>query len=183
MASVQAPPLDFAAPAAPLRSGRTEREATALVAGSLPDARSTKGKAGSPGAISQELPACELERETGFEPATLSLGKATPCRPAGTSDAEAAANPGDHEAGPVQRSLPFAADRTPFVTRLLPGNEADGGLLTVREVAARLRVSTATVYKLCRRGVLRHVRVLNVLRIAPADLGRFASSGSERDDA
>jgi excisionase family DNA binding protein len=65
---------------------------------------------------------------------------------------------------------------------LLPGGEADDGLLTVREVAARLKVSTATVYKLCRRGMLRHVRVLNVLRIAPADLDRFASSGSKRDE-
>jgi excisionase family DNA binding protein len=65
---------------------------------------------------------------------------------------------------------------------LLPGDGADGGLLTVREVAARLKVSTATVYKLCRRGVLRHVRVLNALRIAPADLDRFASSGSTRRD-
>jgi hypothetical protein len=49
------------------------------------------------------------------------------------------------EASPVQRSLPFAEDRTPFVTRLLPGDEAEGRLLTVREAAARLRVSTATV--------------------------------------
>jgi hypothetical protein len=40
----------------------------------LPDARTAKGEAGSPGAISQGLPASELERETGFEPATLSLG-------------------------------------------------------------------------------------------------------------
>jgi excisionase family DNA binding protein len=36
--------------------------------------------------------------------------------------------------------------------------------LTVREVARRLRVSTATVYKLCARGELVHVRVLNVVR-------------------
>jgi excisionase family DNA binding protein len=69
----------------------------------------------------------KLERETGFEPATLS--------------------------------------------------EADGRLLTVREVAARLRVSTATVYKLCRRGVLRHVRVLNAVRIAARDLDALAATG------
>jgi excisionase family DNA binding protein len=111
------------------------------------------------------VPALELERETGFEPATLSLGKAGPCRPAGGTDAQTAAKTGDREAGHVQRSLPFAADRTPFVTRLLPGAGPDGGLLTVRDVAARLRVSTATVYKLCRRGVLRHVRVVNVIRV------------------
>jgi excisionase family DNA binding protein len=58
---------------------------------------------------------------------------------------------------------------------LLPGGEADGGLLTVREVAARLRVSTATVYKLCASGQLKHVRVLNALRIAAGDLAAFSA--------
>jgi excisionase family DNA binding protein len=43
-------------------------------------------------------------------------------------------------------------------------------LLTVREVAAYLRVSTATVYELCARGKLRHVRVLNAIRVASCDL-------------
>lgn len=37
--------------------------------------------------------------------------------------------------------------------------------LTVREAARILEVSTATVYKLCARGELRHVKVLNVIRI------------------
>jgi len=37
--------------------------------------------------------------------------------------------------------------------------------LTVREVAALLRVSTATVYKMCGEGMLPHVRVSNALRI------------------
>jgi excisionase family DNA binding protein len=43
-------------------------------------------------------------------------------------------------------------------------------MLTVREAARRLGVSTATVYKLCARGGLAHVRVLNALRISPAAL-------------
>ena len=46
----------------------------------------------------------------------------------------------------------------------------DGGrdnLVTVREVAARFGVSTATVYELCARGVLAHFKLLNA--IAPAD--------------
>jgi excisionase family DNA binding protein len=46
-------------------------------------------------------------------------------------------------------------------------------LLSVREIAARLGVSTATVYKLCDRGELPHVRVSNSIRIAPADLAEF----------
>ncbi len=54
-----------------------------------------------------------------------------------------------------------------------PANGFEGRmrtLLTVREVAAYLRVSTATVYELCARGKLRHVRVLNAIRVAPGDL-------------
>jgi excisionase family DNA binding protein len=47
-------------------------------------------------------------------------------------------------------------------------------LLGVREVAARLGVSTATVYKLCERGTLPHVRVLNgVIRVEVAALAAF----------
>jgi len=48
-----------------------------------------------------------------------------------------------------------------------------GNLLSVRAVAARLGISTAIVYGLCARGDLRHVRVSNAIRIAPADLTAF----------
>lgn len=45
-------------------------------------------------------------------------------------------------------------------------------LLTVREAARLLRISTATVYKLLRaRGELAHVRVLNVIRIPSGAVG------------
>jgi excisionase family DNA binding protein len=63
---------------------------------------------------------------------------------------------------------------------LLPeaGRHAGSELyLTVREVARRLRVSTATVYKLCARGELVHVRVLNVLRIPATALYAMATRG------
>jgi hypothetical protein len=40
-------------------------------------------------------------------------------------------------------------------------------------VATFLRVSTDSVYELCARGELLHVRVLNAIRIAPADLTEF----------
>jgi excisionase family DNA binding protein len=46
-------------------------------------------------------------------------------------------------------------------------------LLTAKEVAARLRVCTATVYKLCASGALPHVRVLNAVRVVEGDLERF----------
>jgi excisionase family DNA binding protein len=40
-----------------------------------------------------------------------------------------------------------------------------GPLLTVREVAERLRVCTATVYRLCESGRLWHLRVSNAVRV------------------
>jgi len=49
-------------------------------------------------------------------------------------------------------------------------------LLTVREVAALLRVSTRTVYAMCAHGRLAHVRVMNAIRIDPAAIDAFVSS-------
>ena len=40
----------------------------------LRNASNPKRNAGTPGAKAQKVPALNLERETGFEPATLSLG-------------------------------------------------------------------------------------------------------------
>jgi excisionase family DNA binding protein len=51
------------------------------------------------------------------------------------------------------------------------GSPVEGPFLTVAEAAAVLRVSTATVYKLCARGELVHVRVLNVIRIPSEAMG------------
>jgi excisionase family DNA binding protein len=47
-------------------------------------------------------------------------------------------------------------------------------MLTVREAARVLGVSTATVYKLCARGAPPHVRLLNAVRIAPEALAAVA---------
>lgn len=49
-------------------------------------------------------------------------------------------------------------------------------MLTVREVAARLKVSPSGVRSLCRRGFLRHTLVLNFIRIRPEDVERFLAS-------
>ncbi len=46
-------------------------------------------------------------------------------------------------------------------------------LLSVRQVAGQLGVCTATVYALCAKGALPHVRVLNAVRVAPGDLEAF----------
>ncbi len=54
---------------------------------------------------------------------------------------------------------------------------ASGDLLTVREFAAVLRMSTATVYKLVATGELSHVRVGNSIRISRAAIGGSAVPG------
>jgi excisionase family DNA binding protein len=53
-------------------------------------------------------------------------------------------------------------------------------LLSVKEVARHLGVCTATVYRLCDEGRLSHVRVLNAIRIAPADLAVFVASNRRK---
>ncbi|MCP3143737.1 helix-turn-helix domain-containing protein [Pyxidicoccus xibeiensis] len=50
-------------------------------------------------------------------------------------------------------------------------------LLTVREVAERLPICTATVYRLCERGELSHVRVSNAIRVRPSDVDAFLARG------
>lgn len=50
-------------------------------------------------------------------------------------------------------------------------------LLTVRDVAARLSVSTATVYAIVERGELAHVRVSNAIRVTPEALAAYLERG------
>lgn len=57
----------------------------------------------------------------------------------------------------------------PFVT---------GGLLTVAEVAAAMRVSNMTVYRLIKNGELAAVRVGKNYRIREADVERYLSDRS-----
>jgi excisionase family DNA binding protein len=70
---------------------------------------------------------------------------------------------------------------------LLDGTAADGedgrsarSLLSVRQVAKLLGVCPATVYALCDRRKLPHHRVLNAIRIDPADLKRFLARNRRR---
>jgi excisionase family DNA binding protein len=51
-------------------------------------------------------------------------------------------------------------------------------MLGVREVAKRLGVCTATVYKLCAIGALQHLRVLNSIRVPDEALRAFIISRS-----
>ncbi len=62
------------------------------------------------------------------------------------------------------------ADTTPTAADL---RALDGGrnrLLTVRDVARMLGVCDATVYKLCERGDLPHVRIVNSIWIRQVDV-------------
>ena len=78
-----------------------------------------------------------------------------------------------------QASPFFPPDAKNFATRLLPRDRV-AQLLTVREVAAQLRVCTATVYRLCTEGQLRHVRVLHAIRVHPLDLATFVRARRRR---
>ncbi len=49
-------------------------------------------------------------------------------------------------------------------------------LLRVSDVAEHLGVSTATVYTLCKRGELPHVRIIDSIRIRPGDLDAFLAT-------
>ncbi len=55
-------------------------------------------------------------------------------------------------------------------------------LLTVAEVAGILRLSTATVYKAIRAGVIPAVRIVGQFRVAVPDMERLTAGhpGSER---
>jgi excisionase family DNA binding protein len=52
-----------------------------------------------------------------------------------------------------------------------------GSLLTVPELARRLGVCRATVYRICREGQLEHVRVSNAIRVSERALETFLRSG------
>ena len=78
-----------------------------------------------------------------------------------------------HRAAPSSPSFADTlADAPERVLPALPGT-ATRTHLTVREVAQRLGVSTATVYALCRRGELGHCRVSNAIRVPEASLADF----------
>ena len=92
-----------------------------------------------------------------------------------THDGERASSNGSHGLGANSKNFapillpgkpPRAKDRQVGVPR--------GALLSVADVARLLHVCEATVYKLCARGDLAHVRILNAVRIAPEAVDAFA---------
>lgn len=166
--------------------------ATSFAAPVLQDSREGRGHRGGHSPQPHAAERFSVARPAGFEPATpgleggLGLPPQSPLASAGSQvvgfsrDAERAQVHG------VRREPPNA---TPFAARFAASSVApalrpvDGGagrFLTVRQVADRLAVSTATVYALCARGELEHVRVSNALRISPAALARYLERAGVR---
>jgi excisionase family DNA binding protein len=115
--------------------------------------------------------------KTGFEPATpWSRTKWSP-RPTVTNDSQTIGTVEVSAEPAVHPSQPFTGSAKDFVTRLLPATPGLAAttvpLLTVREVAERLGVSRAKVYKLCEKGTLPHIQLANVIRFDPAVLDAF----------
>jgi len=111
-----------------------------------------------------------MERETGFEPATLSLGKYESGIAVVNSTSQPVVNIQIDDDAPSQRTPLETTIRKDFASPLLPDFSTS---LTVKEVAARLRVCTATIYRLCISGELHHFRVGASVRIRQADLVAF----------
>ena len=118
--------------------------------------------------------------ETGFEPATPHSRTKWQEGPTVTSASQTVETAEVPAAPTVQPSQPFAGSTSNVVTRLLPGpatpRPGTKSLLTVREVAARLGVSRATVYKLCTEGTLPHLRLSNVIRFDPDALEAYLAA-------
>ena len=118
----------------------------------------------------------------GVEPSTYGLrGQAESLSPPHTAtQARAITTSGRRPT--LTPTLPGAPSTTGRVAPVWPQSTGvrlrvlDGGvrnLLSVRQVAERLSVSTATVYRLAERGELPHLRLSNAVRVAPADLEAF----------
>ncbi len=87
------------------------------------------------------------------------------------------------EGGPV--SAPVAGYGGGFASRLPVKPDlalAPGPVLTVSEVAAELRVSTATVYALCNRGELAHSRVSQAIRVERRELERYLAANRKGEN-
>jgi excisionase family DNA binding protein len=67
----------------------------------------------------------------------------------------------------IGNSQPFAPILDDLLTTFLQG------FMTVPEVAKRLGVCRSTVYQLCERGKLRHVRVSNAIRVPARAIAEF----------
>jgi excisionase family DNA binding protein len=131
--------------------------------------------------------ALALVGAAGFEPTTSCSQRCDAPIASGRSGSQPVVNIHDRSRVRFQASQLSTGILKNFATPVLPGNREGatfvpkehiangtvGELLTAKEVAARLGVCTATVYKLTASGALRHLRVLNAVRVAKEELERF----------
>ena len=75
--------------------------------------------------------------------------------------------------GSVQKSQRLATILDGLLTTFLQG------FMTVAQVAARLGVCRSTVYQLCERGELVHVRVSNAIRVPVAAVAEYLRQQSD----
>ncbi len=73
-----------------------------------------------------------------------------------------------------EEQLAFEDSATPLLPENVTASALPERMLTVREAARRLRLCTASVYKLCASGQLEHARILNVIRIPERALAALA---------
>jgi excisionase family DNA binding protein len=119
----------------------------------------------------------------GFEPTTLGFGGEARGLSGGRNDAQPVGIIGAESTRQSDVHLGLADSRKEFAAHLLPASRMPSGdtspllqvssLMTVRQVARVLRVCTATVYRLCERGDLPHVRVSNAVRISAQHLASY----------
>jgi predicted DNA-binding transcriptional regulator AlpA len=88
-----------------------------------------------------------------------------------------AANPPE----PAWRAIPAQVATTPTTADLVALHGGRERLLRIADVAERLAVCAATVYRLCERWELPHIRIVNSIGIRPRDLEALLAkrSGAE----
>jgi len=91
----------------------------------------------------------------------------------GSNEAQDVENVQSREAPVVQDSQVFAPNLDGLLTTFLQG------FMTVAEVAKHLGVSRSTVYQLCERGELRHVRVSNAIRVPVHQLTAYLTGHTQ----
>ncbi|WP_342394546.1 helix-turn-helix domain-containing protein [Myxococcus fulvus] len=188
------PPASERTSSAPTRA-RSSRPASLL---SPSDRRSGPGSAGASGPQSPKRkragdpegsPARQIMvGETGFEPATPWSRTKAKGRPGVISGSQTLVNTRVSSSQAVQPSHPVGQDTKIFAAGLLLGSSTpvpsmasgSGRLLTVREAAERLGVCRATVYRLCERGELPHVRISNAVRVEAEALEKFIREPSSQ---
>ncbi len=118
-----------------------------------------------------------MVEQKGIEPSTSALRNRPGEIPPGGTEAQVVGNIGLTQGSESTESPGLAAKSSSLVPVVSP-ESGDKKMrrcrvLGVREVAEMLGVCTATVYKLCERGELGHLRVSNAIRIAREDLDAY----------